>query len=71
MRQGQGTFVAPHARANASPGQQSRLVEELRQLARQGISLGLTGDQFHELLSIALAELDAQALTVNHEENAQ
>jgi GntR family transcriptional regulator len=60
MRQGQGTFVALQARANASPGQRTRLIEELRQLARQGMSLGLTPDQLHELLSIALGEIADQ-----------
>jgi GntR family transcriptional regulator len=60
MRQGQGTFVAARAKANAKPGQRGRLIEELRQLARQALSLGLTGEQFHELVSIALAELQAQ-----------
>ena len=61
MRQGQGTFVAERAKANASPGQRARLIEELRQLARQGLSLGLTPEQFHELVAIALDELHAQA----------
>lgn len=60
MRQGQGTFVATNAKAHASPGQRGRLIEELRQLARQGLSLGLTRDEFHELVSIALSELHAQ-----------
>jgi GntR family transcriptional regulator len=60
MRQGQGTFVAADAKLHASPGQRARLIEELRQLARQALSLGLTGEEFHELASIALAELRAQ-----------
>src|SRR6187551_2974974 len=47
MRQGQGTFVASKAKSNAKPGQRNRLIEELRQLARQGLSLGLTAEQFH------------------------
>ena len=61
MRQGQGTFVADGAKANASPGQRARLIEELRQIARQGQSLGLSHAQIHELLSVALGELDEQA----------
>ncbi len=62
MRQGQGTFVALAAKANASPGQRKRLIEELRQLARQGIALGLSTEEFHELVSIALDELETQAV---------
>jgi GntR family transcriptional regulator len=69
MRQGQGTFVAARAKANASPGQRARLIEELRQLARQGLSLGLSPEQFHDLVSIALDELQTQA-AVNHAESA-
>ncbi|BBO31722.1 GntR family transcriptional regulator [Lacipirellula parvula] len=61
MRQGQGTFVADGARAQASPGQRTRLLDELRQIARQARSLGLSSEQIHELLSIALGELDEQA----------
>jgi GntR family transcriptional regulator len=68
MRQGQGTFVALDARANASPGQRERLVDELRQVARQCVGLGLADDEIHELLTIALDELGAQA-TVNHAAN--
>ena len=67
MRQGQGTFVAARAKKNASPGQRGRLIEELRQLARQGLSLGMTAEQFHELVSIALEELQTQA-AVDHAE---
>jgi GntR family transcriptional regulator len=65
MRQGQGTFVAANAKAHASPGQRGRLVEELRQLARQGLSLGLSRDEFHELVDVAIAELDGEHQT-NH-----
>jgi GntR family transcriptional regulator len=70
MRQGQGTFVALQARANASPGQRKRLIEELRQLARQGVSLGLSAEEFHELVSIALDELESQAAIDNGEKRA-
>jgi GntR family transcriptional regulator len=62
MRQGQGTFVAIDARANASPGQRERLVDEFRQLARQCLALGLTADEVHELLSVALGEAGSPAL---------
>jgi DNA-binding transcriptional regulator YhcF (GntR family) len=67
MRQGQGTFVAVDAKANASPGQRERLVDEFRQLARQCLALGLSGDEVHELLSVALGEAGAPAAT-NHAE---
>lgn len=65
MRQGQGTFVAEDARANASPGQRERLIDEFRQLGRQCLALGLSGDEAHELLSVALGEAEAPAAT-NH-----
>lgn len=61
MRHGQGTFVAVGAKAHASPGQRARLIDELRQLARQGAALGLSAEQFHELVSIALDDLALQA----------
>ena len=70
MRQGQGTFVAPQAKKNASPGQRTRLVEELRQIAQQGVSLGLSSDELHELLSTALEQLKKRAGT-NHAESAR
>jgi GntR family transcriptional regulator len=61
MRQGQGTFVALRAQAKASPGQRARLVEELRQIAQQGLSLGLTDDELHALLAAAIDQLHAGA----------
>ncbi len=61
MRQGQGTFVSLDARANASPGQRNRLLEELRHIARQCVGLGMLGQEIHELLSAALEELGAEA----------
>ncbi len=69
MRQGQGTFVAATAKSNAKPGQRARLIEELRQLARQGMSLGLSSEQFHELVAIALGELQTQA-AIDHAEQS-
>jgi len=67
MRQGQGTFVATHAKRNSSPGQQARLTDELRQIAQQGLSLGLDHEQLHELLSKALEQLHTPAAN-NHAE---
>jgi GntR family transcriptional regulator len=64
MRQGQGTFVALDAKANASPGQRERIVDELRQIARQCVGLGLAEQEIHDLLSIALEDIGApQAVT--------
>ena len=42
MRHGQGTFVATGAKDNGFGVHRSRLLEEIRQLARQGIALGLS-----------------------------
>ena len=57
MRQGQGTFVAADAQAKAASGHRERLVEELRQLARQALGLGLSDDELHELLRRALEQV--------------
>ncbi len=57
MRHGQGTFVAQDAPESSLAVHRERLVEELRQLARQGVSLGLSSDQIHELLAKALEQL--------------
>lgn len=70
MRHGQGTFVADNAKANASPGQRARLIDELRQLARQGVALGLSAEQFHELVAIALDDLASQAAADHAEKRA-
>ena len=68
-RQGHGTFVALNAQAHASPGQRERLVDEFRQLARQCVGLGLSTDETHELLAVALDELGVQA-EANHAEKS-
>ncbi len=60
MRHGQGTFVAKDAPSSSLAVHRERLVEELRQLARQGISLGLSADQIHELLAKALEQLHTE-----------
>lgn len=57
MRQGQGTFVASGARATGQKKHRIRLIEELRQIARQAIGLGLTNPEVHELLTTALEQL--------------
>jgi len=57
MRHGQGTFVAEDATSKSLQFHRERLTEELRQVARQGLSLGLSTDQIHELLSAALEQI--------------
>ena len=57
MRHGQGTFVAARASEKSRTAHRQRLVEEFRQLGRQGVALGLTSDQLHELLSEAVSQL--------------
>jgi DNA-binding transcriptional regulator YhcF (GntR family) len=53
MRHGQGTFVAGRASKTRSAAHRSRLIDELRQIARQAAGLGLTADELHELLAEA------------------
>ena len=54
MRHGQGTFVAGAAVEQRSWRRiAERLVDELRQIARQAVGLGLTSDELHELLAEA------------------
>lgn len=60
-RHGQGTFVATTASRRAAQGHKHRLVEELRQIARQAIGLGLSADETHALLAEALEQLAAQS----------
>ncbi|MBX3424897.1 MAG: GntR family transcriptional regulator [Pirellulales bacterium] len=62
MRQGQGTFVTARPRGPAMKGRREKIAEELRQVARQGVALGLTAEQLHELL----AEVLAEPATMNH-----
>ena len=53
MRHGQGTFVASRASKSRLASHRARLVDELRQIARQAIGLGLSSDELHELLAEA------------------
>jgi GntR family transcriptional regulator len=53
MRHGQGTFVASRGSKSRLAAHRSRLVDELRQIARQAAGLGLTCDELHELLAEA------------------
>jgi len=61
MRHGQGTFASVHAQDGGLAAHRSRLLEELRQIARQGVALGLSNEQIHELLSEALDQLQQNA----------
>jgi GntR family transcriptional regulator len=53
MRHGQGTFVATRKVNHNLDAHRGRLVEELRQIARQAVGLGLTPEELHELLAEA------------------
>ena len=53
MRHGQGTFVAGRASKIRSAAHRVRLVDELRQITRQAVGLGLSSDELHELLAEA------------------
>ncbi|MCA9231538.1 MAG: GntR family transcriptional regulator [Planctomycetales bacterium] len=57
MLHGQGTFVSDRARESSLAAHRDRLLDELRQLGRQGIALGLSNEQLHELLAEALHQL--------------
>ncbi|MGD9636888.1 MAG: GntR family transcriptional regulator [Pirellulales bacterium] len=64
MRHGQGTFVAARARRGQLAIHRERLVDELRQIGRQAVGLGLSSDELHELLSEALDGVE-QPVAVN------
>jgi GntR family transcriptional regulator len=53
MRHGQGTFVAARATKRQLAAHRARLVDELRQIARQALALGLSPDELHELVAEA------------------
>ncbi len=63
MRHGQGTFVAEDIGGSTLVAHRKRLLEEFRQLARQGVALGLDSDDLHELLTTALDEVLARHLS--------
>jgi GntR family transcriptional regulator len=58
MRHGQGTFVAARATHSQLSAHRDRLIDELRQIARQAVGLGLSADELHELLSEAIDSLE-------------
>jgi GntR family transcriptional regulator len=53
MRHGQGTFVASGPSKSGLAAHRARLIDELRQISRQAVGLGLTCDELHELLAEA------------------
>jgi DNA-binding transcriptional regulator YhcF (GntR family) len=64
MRHGQGTFVTGRMSKARMAAHRARLVDELRQIARQATGLGLTTDELHDLLAEAadgVAKLEAAA----------
>jgi GntR family transcriptional regulator len=67
MRHGQGTFVTTGARSSGLASHRKRLLEEFRQLSRQGVALGLSTDQLHELLTEAIDQLQALETTAAEE----
>ena len=53
MRHGQGTFATGKTSQSRLAAHRARLVDELRQIARQAVGLGLSTDELHELLAEA------------------
>jgi len=61
MRHGQGTFAVGGAAKGQLAAHRARLVDELRQIARQAIGLGLSDSEMHQLLTEATSgEVDAK-----------
>lgn len=54
MRHGQGTFVTGRMSKTRMATHRARLVDELRQIARQAAGLGLSADELHVLLAEAM-----------------
>ena len=69
MRHGQGTFVAARAKHGQLAVHRERLVDELRQIARQGVGLGLTSDELHELLAEGFDGVEQPISTSANEES--
>jgi GntR family transcriptional regulator len=67
MRHGQGTFVAARAKRGQLAVHRERLVDELRQIARQAVGLGLSTDELHELLAEAVGGVEQPVSTTNEE----
>lgn len=70
MRHGQGTFVAARAKRGQLAVHRDRLVDELRQIGRQAMGLGLTTDDLHELLSEALSGIEKPLAATGNQEHS-
>jgi GntR family transcriptional regulator len=68
MRHGQGTFAAGRASKQHFAAHRSRIVDELRQIARQAAGLGLSAYELHELLAEAANGLMTHQPAIAHEE---
>jgi GntR family transcriptional regulator len=68
MRHGQGTFVAGRGSKRHLAAHRARLVDELRQIARQAAGLGLSSDELHELLAEAANGVVEPQLSAAREE---
>ena len=68
MRHGQGTFVAARAKRGQLAVHRERLVDELRQVARQAVGLGLSAEELHGLLSEALEGVGGPLVASANEE---
>lgn len=55
MRHGEGTFVAARPPKWRLQGQQRRFAEELAELVRRGLQLGLESDELHEIVEQAIS----------------
>jgi len=69
MRHGQGTFVVGRMSKTRMAAHRSRLIDELRQIARQAVGLGLSTDELHELLAEAVDGIAAPEAVVVVEES--
>jgi GntR family transcriptional regulator len=69
MRHGQGTFVIGRSRDNPSSIHRRRLLDELRQLSRQGLGLGLSPQELHVLLDESLQQLDVESVAMRSVSN--
>lgn len=71
MRHGQGTFVAARAKRGQLAVHRERIVDELRQLARQALGLGLSFEELHQLLDETRDGLDPSASVTTAEESSR
>ncbi len=61
MRHGQGTFVTAGSKDDQIAAHRLRLIDELRQIGRQSLALGLSPQGLHDLLDVAFEQLAATA----------